>query len=80
MTKPLSSTAQAVIYAFSADNYGVYLEGDPDRMAAAIRALVEKTLPEEDCPHTGPANQIAWSVRYGLRVAHLAVADELEGK
>lgn len=35
----LSPAAQAVLDAFAADNYGVWLEGDPDRIAAALRAL-----------------------------------------
>jgi hypothetical protein len=85
MTQPLSPTAQAVLDAVFNDVWGL-LPTDVPRLsnevkkyaAAVIKALVEHTLPEEDCPFTGPADQIAWSVRYGLRAAQLAVADELE--
>lgn len=36
--KPLSPAAQAVLDAFAASEGGVYLEGDPERLAAAFRA------------------------------------------
>ena len=39
----LSPQAQAVLDAFCAGEGGVYLEGDPDRLAAAIRALAKVT-------------------------------------
>ena len=39
---PLSPAAQAVLDAFTADNYGVWLEGDPDRIAAALRAVAQE--------------------------------------
>ena len=42
MTKPLSPAAQAVLDAFAADSYGVWLEGDPDRIAAALRAVADQ--------------------------------------
>jgi len=42
MTKPLSPAAQAVLDAFAADANGVYLEGDPDRLAAALRAAADQ--------------------------------------
>ena len=38
----LSSAAQAVLDAFAADNYGVWLEGDPDRIAAALEAAADQ--------------------------------------
>jgi hypothetical protein len=40
-TPPLSPAAQAVLDAFCASEWGVYLEGDPERIAAALRALTE---------------------------------------
>jgi hypothetical protein len=39
---PLSPAAQAVLDAFTADDYGVWLEGDPDRLAAALRAAADQ--------------------------------------
>jgi hypothetical protein len=44
MTTPLSPAAQAVLDAFAADNYGVYLEGDPGRIAAAFRAAADQVI------------------------------------
>ena len=46
-TTPLSPVAQAVLDAFCADSNGVYLEGDPERLAAALRAAVDQVLPEQ---------------------------------
>jgi len=39
---PLSPAAQAVLDAFTADDYGVWLEGDPDRLAAALHAAADR--------------------------------------
>ena len=43
----LSPAAQSVLDAFAADNYGVWLEGDPDRIAAALRAVADQVVPDE---------------------------------
>ena len=37
----LSSTAQTILDAWSADTGGVHLLGDPERLAAALRAVNE---------------------------------------
>jgi hypothetical protein len=47
----LSPAAQAVLDAFAADNYGVYLEGDPERIAAALRAAADQ-LDHPSSAHT----------------------------
>jgi len=42
MTNPLSPAAQAVLDAWTATENGVYLLGDPERLAAALRAVAEQ--------------------------------------
>lgn len=37
------SPAQAVLNAFAADTHGIYLEGDPERLAAALRAVANNS-------------------------------------
>ena len=69
MTKPLSPAAQAVLDAFAADSYGVWLEGDPDRIAAALRAAVHQLNKRRWAPG------VHWA-----RMELLAIADELEGQ
>ena len=65
MTK-LSQGAQAVLNAFAASEGGVYLEGDPERLAAALRAVVEHCVPDDSEGH--------W-----VYIPHvLAIADELD--
>lgn len=69
----LSPAAQAVLDAFCADNHGVYLEGDPERIAAAFRAAADKAPPphhhEEDAFHSG----------YWAALKHLqTIANELD--
>jgi hypothetical protein len=81
MNKPLSPTAQAVLDAFTADNYGVCLEGDPERIAAAIRALAESTLPEESSPLMMRGHELErLCERQRLRAEFLAVAAEIENQ
>ena len=60
----LSPAAQAVLDAWTASENGVYLEGDPERLAAALRASAD------GCDSD-------W---IGLTVIHhlYAIADELE--
>jgi hypothetical protein len=41
----LSPAAQAVLDAWAASENGVYLLDDPDRLAAALRALAESAVP-----------------------------------
>ena len=67
MTAPLSPGAQAVLDAFAADNYGVWLEGDPERLAAALEAAADAVAPTA-APH-----------RRKIRAELLAIAAELEG-
>ena len=65
MTK-LSQGAQAVLDAFAASEGGVYLEGDPERLAAALRAAADQVVPGDGSRR---ANEI--------RADFLAIADEL---
>jgi hypothetical protein len=39
----LSPAAQAVLGAFCASENGIYLEGDPERLAAALRVAAERS-------------------------------------
>ena len=77
----LSPAAQAVLDAFSADDYGVCLEGDPDRIAAALKALADQAADLQiPWSYTGDSYQI---YDEGLHAAaeHLrAIAAELDGK
>lgn len=57
------SPAKAMLQAFAADKYGIWLRGDPSRIAAAIRALAN---------HAGPSKH--WHAD-DLRT----IAAELEG-
>jgi len=78
----LSPAAQAVLDAFTADNYGVYLEGDPDRIAAALRAATNQVVPEEPrwTQERRPHDFSKWREREIIRRAFLAIATELEQK
>ena len=90
MTQPLSPIAQAVLNALTAFVPGVRTAQVGCKRArlaaAAIRALVEQTLPEEREPYVPDfpnSDQIEpyheWLTRRDIRAAQLAVADELEG-
>lgn len=77
----LSLIAQVVLDAYhDAPIVGVYpRNADALGVAAAIRALVEQTLPEEipwDIDHL--CAEDLWDQRQRIRAAMLAVADELE--
>ena len=81
MTKPLSPGAQTVLDAFAADSYGVWLEGDPDRIAAALRAAADQVVPVRAWHESD--NDAAWqrhqmSVIINRRI--LAIAAELEAQ
>ena len=86
MNEPLSPAAAAVLDAFAADNGGVYLEGDPDRIAAALRAAVDQVVPEEEEPVPNEDSVVemqvwAWvSQRQRIRAELLAIAAELEAQ
>jgi hypothetical protein len=68
-----SPAAQAVLDAFSAETGGVYLEGDPERLAESLRAAANAvpipSLHEEDAFHSG-----WWKALEQIR----AIATELE--
>ena len=66
MTTPLSPAAQAVLDAFAADNYGVWLEGDPERLAAALKAAADQV----EQKLRGFSREACQEIR--------AIADELE--
>jgi len=77
----LSPTAQAVIAKISASDciargdvyYGMVA-------AAAIRELVEQTLPEEPNWADSDYDHEVWNMMQSLRAQQLAVAAELEGE
>lgn len=77
---PLSPTAQAVMDAFASLEGGVYLEGDPDRLAAALRAAADKANPEayiEDIDHVHQNYVDGWKDALDII---LNIADELEAQ
>jgi len=66
---PLSPAAQAVMDAWSKDEGGVYLEGDPERLAAALRAAADQLI------------NVKWSVEmWELHQEFHAIATELENQ
>ena len=76
MTTPLSPAAQAVLDAFAADNYGVWLEGDPERLAAALKAAADQVAPSDAME---PRNHIPMALEcQRIRDELLAIAYELE--
>ena len=80
MNEPLSPAAQSVLDAFAADNYGVWLEGDPERLAAALCAAADQVVPVRAWHESD--NDAAWerhqmSVIINRRIQ--AIAAELEG-
>ena len=78
---PLSPTAQAVMDAFASSEGGVYLEGDPDRLAAALRAAADQVVPEVTRePHGNGFRWGGWAGTQGVRRDLLAIADELEAQ
>lgn len=78
----LSPHAQAVT-----DAYGNFEEANADAMAAAIRALVEQTLPQHPEPKVDCWDDLSelapwfrWAHDNRIREALLAIADELEAQ
>ena len=78
MTEPLSPAAQAVLDAFAADNYGVWLEGDPDRIAAALEAAADQVVPENANPVGDEHDDARLFQWMRIRRQFLAIAAELE--
>ena len=74
----LSPAAQAVLDAFAADNYGVWLEGDPERLAAALRAAADQVVPEEPLYGGDQRWMYERDTRQESRKKFLAIAAELE--
>lgn len=73
-----SPAAQAVLDAFAADNYGVWLEGDPERLAAALKAAADQLrnpYEVEDCDEFERGFKEA-HILYRTQI--LAIAAELE--
>ena len=79
MTKPLSPGAQTVLDAFAADSYGVWLEGDPDRIAAVLEAAADQVVPEEPLYGGDQRWMFERDTRQECRKKFLAIAAELEG-
>ena len=83
-SQALSPAAQAVLDAFAADNYGVWLEGDPDRIAAALRAAVDLVVPLTPKPNDTfcipPVATMVWMRGTDIRKELLAIAAELENE
>ena len=74
----LSPAAQAVLDAFAADNYGVWLEGDPERLAAALRAAADQVCPSDAME---PRNYLPLAIENErIRRELLAIAAELEAQ
>jgi hypothetical protein len=51
MSKPLSEAAQKILAAWAASENGIYLEGDPERLASALREAADG-LSSATCAHT----------------------------
>ena len=75
MNDSLSPAAAAVLDAFAADNYGVWLEGDPDRIAAALEAAVDQVVPPDPC-----GDDCCIDLCVGIRAELLAIAAELRAQ
>lgn len=73
---PLSPAAQAVLDAWAASENGVYLEGDPERLAAALRASADQVVPP---PEGDGLYDCCAGIVEQVRSDLLAIAAELEG-
>ena len=72
----LSPAAQAVLDAWAASENGVYLLGDPERLAAALRAAADQVAPSDDAE---PRNYLPFALENTrIRNELLAIAAELE--
>jgi hypothetical protein len=75
----LSPAAQAVLDAWSEGEGGVYLEGDPDRLAAALRAAADQVVPDEpDYMRAAVPSTDWWDKHDLIRSELLAIAAELD--
>ena len=80
----LSPAAQAVLDAWTATENGVYLLGDPERLAAALRAAADKVVPLREAPrirHDAKRPTIEWHIWNACQQSRsrlLAIAAELE--
>ena len=75
----LSPAAQAVLDAWTASENGVYLLGDPERLAAALRAAADQVAPEQLAEPRGTGFRWGgWAAEQGVRSELLAIATELE--
>ena len=80
----LSPTAQAILDAWSANEGGVYLLGDPERLAFVLKAASDLVVPEVDL-HVSVANDCLpsdsaasrWATKCEVRRKLLAIANEL---
>lgn len=70
MTKPLSSSAQAVL-----DAYGNFEAANTDAMAAALRAAADQVVPIPKLPYNSCCDIYVSAIRAEI----LAIAAELEG-
>jgi hypothetical protein len=78
----LSPAAQAVLDAWSKDENGVYLEGDPKSLAYALRVVADQVVPVTPAPNDTfccpPVATIVWMRLACVRAELLAIATELE--
>jgi hypothetical protein len=79
MTQPPSPTAQVVKAAAYHGVPSTHAHTLEWRIAAAIRALVEQTLPEEPNWADSDYDHEVWTMMQSIRREQLAVAAELEG-
>jgi hypothetical protein len=75
----LSPTAQDLAQVLMDAAVGYPVFATRKRIAAAIRSLVEQTLPEEPNWADSDYDHEVWSMMQSLRTQQLAVAAELEG-
>jgi len=76
----LSPAAQAVMDAWTASENGVYLLGDPERLANALRAAVDQTITERllNSELTAEGDAKARLLLIWARDRFRAIATELE--
>lgn len=80
MTKPLSPAAQAILDSFKEQVELTWLTKDPDRvgLAAALRAVVDLVVPEEELYGGDQRWVYERDARQNCRDELLAIAKELE--
>jgi hypothetical protein len=85
MAEQLSPAAQAILNGFLANWQDVFLEQDRVCIAAALEALADHVVPEQqespESPRMGNfISHARWIQRQGLRHQILAIAAELRGQ